>query len=135
LQNDVLVQFLPLILIFVVFYFLLIRPQQKKMRDHRDMLASVRRGDRIVTGGGIIGQVVKVGGGDELTVEIAEGVRVKALRSTVSAVLARPEPAKASRAARAEADEEEEEEEPVAETPPQPAEDRWGGIARFIGRK
>ena len=53
--------FMPLILIFVVFYFLLIRPQQKKMRDHREMLAAIRRGDKVVTGGGIIGQVVKVG--------------------------------------------------------------------------
>ena len=86
--------FMPLILIFVVFYFLLIRPQQKKMRDHREMLAAIRRGDKVVTGGGIIGQVVKVGENDELSVEIADEVRVKVLRSTVSAVLSKPQPAK-----------------------------------------
>jgi preprotein translocase subunit YajC len=90
---DLFVQLLPLILIFVVFYFLLIRPQQKKMKDHRAMLSAVRRGDRVVTGGGIIGQVVKATD-DELTVEIAEGVRVKTLRSTLSHVLSKPEPAR-----------------------------------------
>ena len=90
---DLFVQLLPLILIFVVFYFLLIRPQQKKMKDHRAMLSAVRRGDRVVTGGGIIGQVVKASD-DELTIEIAEGVRVKALRSTLSHVLSKPEPAR-----------------------------------------
>ena len=76
----------------MVFYFLLIRPQQKKMKDHRAMLSAVRRGDRVVTGGGIIGQVVKATD-DELTVEIAEGVRVKTLRSTLSHVF-KPEPAR-----------------------------------------
>ena len=89
---------LPLILIFVVFYFLLIRPQQKRMKDHREMLGSVRRGDRVVTGGGIIGQVVKAGD-DELTVEIGEGMRVKVLRSTVSSVVSRGEPVRSGRKA------------------------------------
>ena len=69
------VQFLPLILIFVVFYFLLIRPQQKKMKQHRDMLAAIRRGDRIVTGDGIIGTVSKVIDDGEILVELAEAVR------------------------------------------------------------
>lgn len=90
---DMIVQFLPLILIFVVFYFLLIRPQQKKMKDHKGMLEAIRRGDRVVTGGGIIGTVTKVGPEDELQVEIAENVRVRVVRSTVNLVLAKTEPA------------------------------------------
>ena len=64
---------LPLVLIFVVFYFLLIRPQQKKMKQHKEMLGAIRRGDKVVTGGGIIGAVTKVANDGELTVEIAEG--------------------------------------------------------------
>ena len=90
---DMIVQFLPLILIFVVFYFLLIRPQQKKMKEHKGMLEAIRRGDRVVTGGGIIGTVTKVGPEDELQVEIAENVRVRVVRSTVNLVLAKTEPA------------------------------------------
>lgn len=92
--GDIFMSLLPLILIFVVFYFLLIRPQQKRMKEHRTMLSNIRRGDRIVTGGGIIGTVTKVGGDDELTVEIGENTRVKVVRSTVQTVLAKTEPAK-----------------------------------------
>ena len=84
--------FLPLILIFIVFYFLLIRPQQKKMKLHREMLAAVRRGDKVITGGGIIGTVTKVENDEELTVEIAKDVKVKVQRGTISAVLNRTEP-------------------------------------------
>ncbi len=87
--------FLPLILIFVVFYFLLIKPQQKKVKEHKSMIDALRRGDRIVTAGGLIGTVTRVSGDDELTIEIAEGVRVKAIRSTITAVLAKTDPAKA----------------------------------------
>jgi len=90
--------FLPLILIFVVFYFLLIRPQQKKLKDHKAMIEGLRRGDRIVTAGGIIGTVTRVGENDEAIVEIAEGVRVRVLRSTVTTVLAKTEPAPAVKA-------------------------------------
>ncbi|WGF89684.1 preprotein translocase subunit YajC [Marinivivus vitaminiproducens] len=80
-----LVSLLPLILIFVVFYFLLIRPQQRKMKEHREMLAAVRKGDRVVTGGGLIGTVVKVEDGDDMViVEIAQNVRVRAVRSTLA---------------------------------------------------
>src|SRR5260221_6696097 len=85
-------QFLPLVLIFVVFYFLLIRPQQKRAKEHKTMLSALRRGDRVVTGGGIIGTVAKVIGDDEVTVDIAEGTRVRVLRSTITTVLARTEP-------------------------------------------
>jgi preprotein translocase subunit YajC len=84
--------FLPIILIFVVFYFLLIRPQQKKMKQHKEMLGAVRRGDKIVTGGGIVGTVTKVIDDAEVTVEIAEGVRVRVQRALISSVLSKTEP-------------------------------------------
>ena len=84
--------FMPLILIFVVFYFLLIRPQQKKMKQHREMLAAIRRGDKVITGGGILGTVSKVENDDELTVEIAKDVKVRVQRSTVAAVVNRTDP-------------------------------------------
>ncbi len=96
--NAMLVQFGPLILIFIVFYFLLIRPQQKKAKAHREMLGNVRRGDRIVTTGGIIGTVTKAEGDAELQIEIAEGVRIRILRGAVSDVLAKTDPAKADKA-------------------------------------
>lgn len=89
--------FVPLILIFVVFYFLLIRPQQKKMKEHKSMIDALRRGDRVVTAGGLIGTVTKVTGDDELQIEIAEGVRVRAVRQTIGTVLAKSEPAKTGR--------------------------------------
>lgn len=84
----------PLVLIFFVFYFMLIRPQQKKMKDHSEMLSGVRRGDRVVTGGGILGTVVRVGPDEEVTVEIAPEVRVKVLKATINMVLTRSEPLK-----------------------------------------
>lgn len=102
-------QFAPLVLIFIVFYFLLIRPQQKKAKEHRALLSNLRRGDRVVTGGGIVGTVTRVvDKDDEISVEIAEGVRVKVLRSTVTAVLSKPEPvsSKGSKAAKEKAEEE-----------------------------
>ncbi|MDH3595102.1 MAG: preprotein translocase subunit YajC [Rhodospirillales bacterium] len=85
---------LPLVLIFVVFYLLLIRPQQKKMKQHRDMVAALRRGDRVVTGGGLVGTVTKVVSDTELQVEVAEGVKVRVVRATISEVLAKTEPGK-----------------------------------------
>ena len=99
-NQGALIQFLPLVLIFVVFYFLLIRPQQRKAKDHKTMLDALRRGDRIVTGGGIIGTVARVENADEVTVDIADGVRVRVLRSTISNVLAKPDPAAAREAAK-----------------------------------
>jgi len=84
---------LPIVLIFVVFYFLLIRPQQKKMKQHKEMLGSIRRGDRIVTGGGIIGTVAKVVDDNEVAVDVAENVRVRVRRELISTVLAKTEPA------------------------------------------
>ena len=99
-NQSALIQFLPLVLIFVVFYFLLIRPQQRKAKDHRTMLDALRRGDRVVTGGGIIGTVARVDNPEEVTVDIADGVRVRVLRSTITSVLAKPDPAAAREAAK-----------------------------------
>ena len=90
---------LPIALIFVVFYFLLIRPQQKKAKDHRSMVDAVRRGDKVVTAGGLVGKVIKVteaeGEMARVTLEIdaSKGVRVEAIRSTLADVLSKPEPA------------------------------------------
>jgi preprotein translocase subunit YajC len=100
LDQSALVQFLPLVLIFVVFYFLLIRPQQKKQKDQRAMLGALRRGDRVVTGGGILGTVSKVVSPEEVEVDIAPGVRVRIVRSTITSVLAKPDPAAAREAAK-----------------------------------
>ena len=83
---------LPLILIFVVFWFLLIRPQQKKAKEHREMLGQLRRGDQIVTSGGLIGKITKVVSDTELQVEVADNVRVRVARGMVSQVLSRTEP-------------------------------------------
>ena len=89
---DAMLQLLPIVLIFVVFYFLLIRPQQKKMKQHKELLSAIRRGDRVVTGGGIIGTVSKVIDDNELQLEIAEGVRVRVQRQMISGVVAKTEP-------------------------------------------
>ena len=81
-------QFLPLVLIFGVFYFLLIRPQQTRQKELKAMLGSLRRGDRVVTGGGILGVVQKVkDGSDEIEVELAPNLRVTVLRETISSVV------------------------------------------------
>ncbi len=95
--TGMVMQILPLILIFAVFWFLLIRPQQKRMKEHRSMVDGLRRGDVVVTGGGMIGKVVKVAD-TELTVELAEGVRVRVVRSTVTEVRSKTEPAPAESA-------------------------------------
>ena len=86
--------FLPLILIFGVFYILLIRPQQKKMKEHKATLSAIRRGDKVVTGGGIVGTVTKVIDDLEITVEIADGVKVRVQRGLISTVLSKTEPVK-----------------------------------------
>ncbi|MAF94533.1 MAG: preprotein translocase subunit YajC [Rhodospirillaceae bacterium] len=86
--------FLPLILIFGVFYILLILPQQKKMKEHKATLSAIRRGDKVVTGGGIIGTVTKVIDDTEITVEISDGVKVRVQRGLISTVLSKTEPVK-----------------------------------------
>ena len=88
-----LVSLLPLVLIFVVFWFLLIRPQQKKMKAHKAMVGALRRGDKIVTAGGLIGTVTKIINETEAQVELAENVRVKVVRQTIQEVLGKPQPA------------------------------------------
>ncbi len=85
--------FVPLILIFAIMYFLLIRPQQKRVKDHQKMVEALRRGDQVVTQGGIIGKVLKVKEDGEIEVEIAEGVKVRVVRSTVAQVISKTEPA------------------------------------------
>jgi preprotein translocase subunit YajC len=91
---DAFAQFIPLILIFAIMYFLLIRPQQKKVKDHAAMVAALRRGDQIVTQGGLIGKVVKVKDDNEVEVELGEGVKVRVVQSTIAQVLSKTEPAK-----------------------------------------
>ncbi|MFO6464462.1 preprotein translocase subunit YajC [Jannaschia sp. KMU-145] len=85
--------FIPLILIFAIMYFLLIRPQQKKVKEHKAMVEALRRGDQVVTQGGLIGKVSKVKEDGELEVEIAEGVKVRVVRATIAQVLSKTEPA------------------------------------------
>ncbi|KAF0171463.1 MAG: preprotein translocase subunit YajC [Rhodobacteraceae bacterium] len=88
--------FLPLVLIFAIMYFLLIRPQQKKVKDMRAMVDALRRGDQVLTQGGIIGKVTKVGDDGVLEVEIADGVKVKILKHTITQVMNKTEPAAAA---------------------------------------
>lgn len=92
-------QFLPIVLIFAVFYFLLIRPQQQQQKTLKAKLAALKRNDRVLTGGGIIGVVQKTTeGSNEIEVEIAPGIRVKVLRETISSVLGEPKAANDSKA-------------------------------------
>jgi preprotein translocase subunit YajC len=93
--GDFLSMILPLVLIMGVFYFLLIRPQQRKMKEHQEMLKKVAKGDTVVTQGGFVGKVVKVIDDNELQVEIGENVRVRLLRSGIADIRARGEPVKA----------------------------------------
>ncbi|MBF9051283.1 preprotein translocase subunit YajC [Roseobacter sp. HKCCD9010] len=86
-------QFLPLILIFVIMYFLLIRPQQKKVKEHKAMVDALRRGDQVITQGGLYAKVTKVKDDAEVEVEIAEGVKVRVARPTIVQVVSKTEPA------------------------------------------
>jgi preprotein translocase subunit YajC len=91
--GDMFMSLMPLLLIFVVFYFLLIRPQQQKAKQHRSMIDNLKRGDQIVTAGGVIGKITRVEQGDSaLTVEIAPNVQVKVVRQTVADQLNKPAP-------------------------------------------
>ena len=92
--GGALTQFLPLVLIFAIMYFLLIRPQQKKMKDHRAMVEAVRRGDLIVTQGGMIGKIAKVND-QEVEVEVASGVKVRIVKHTIAEVRSKTESADA----------------------------------------
>lgn len=91
--GSALASFVPLILIFAIMYFLLIRPQQKKVKEHRAMVEALRRGDQVVTQGGIVGKVTKVQEDGMVEVEIAEGVKVKVIRHTIATVMNKTEAA------------------------------------------
>ena len=84
-------QFIPLILIFVIFYFFLIRPQQKKVKEHKLMVAALKRGDQVVTSGGIIGKVERILGDDKIDLSIAENVDIQVVQSTIQSLLNKPD--------------------------------------------
>lgn len=90
--TDILIQFAPILLLVVIFWFLIFRPQQKRMKAHQAMLSSVNRGDTVVTTGGLIGKVTKAVDGEDLEVEIAQGTRVKLARSGISDVRSKSTP-------------------------------------------
>jgi preprotein translocase subunit YajC len=92
--SDMLIQIIPFILIFIIMYFLMIRPQQKRQKEHQEMIKSVRRGDQVVMTGGLIGKVVKVSDDLELELEIADNVRVRVSRSAIADVRSKGEPVK-----------------------------------------
>ena len=83
-------QFIPLILIFVIFYFFLIRPQQKKVKDHKLMVTALKRGDEVVTSGGIVGKIERVLGDDKVDISISENVTVQVVQSTIQSLLNKP---------------------------------------------
>jgi preprotein translocase subunit YajC len=95
-STDFLIQLVPILLMFVIFYLLLLRPQQQKLKAHRELVANLRRGDTVVTSGGIIGKVTKVRDENEIEVEIADNTRVRVVKGTVSEVRAKGEPVKES---------------------------------------
>ena len=84
-------QFIPLILIFVIFYFFLIRPQQKKVKEHKLMVAALKRGDEVVTSGGIVGKIERVLGDDKVDILISENVTVQVVQSTIQGLLSKPD--------------------------------------------
>jgi len=97
--DNMLVSLLPFILIFVIMYFLILRPQQRRVKQHAEMVKNIRRGDTVVTSGGLVGKVTKVVDDDQIEVEIADEVRVRQMRSMVADVRAKGEPVKEEGAA------------------------------------
>ena len=93
-SGNMIVQFMPLILIIVIMYFLVLRPQQQRVKRHQEMVKALRRGDTVITNGGVIAKVTKVVDDDQIEIEIADGVRVRQMRSMVSEVRAKGEPVK-----------------------------------------
>jgi preprotein translocase subunit YajC len=93
-NTDMLTSLLPFVLIFVIMYFLILRPQQKRVKQHAEMVKNVRKGDTVVTSGGLVGRITKVIDDDTIEVEVADGVRVRQMRSMVSDVRAKGEPVK-----------------------------------------
>ncbi|MGN6462315.1 MAG: preprotein translocase subunit YajC [Pseudolabrys sp.] len=98
-DGGMLVQLLPFVMIFVIMYFLILRPQQKRVKAHQEMVKNVRRGDTVVTSGGLVGKVTKVIDNDVVEVEIADGVRIRQMRQMLTDVRAKGEPAKDEAAA------------------------------------
>ena len=94
MEGGAIAQLIPFILIFAIMYFLLIRPQQKKLKQHQEMVKALRRGDQVVTQGGLIGKVAKVRDDSEIDVEIASGVTVRVVRTTIAQVVNKTEPVK-----------------------------------------
>jgi len=92
--TDMLMSLAPFVLIFVIMYFLILRPQQKRVKQHQELVKNVRKGDTVVTSGGLVGRITKVVDDDQIEVEIADGVRVRQMRSMVSEVRAKGEPVK-----------------------------------------
>jgi preprotein translocase subunit YajC len=92
--DNMLMQLLPFVLIFVIMYFLILRPQQKRAKEHTELVKNLRRGDTVVTSGGLVGKVTKVVDDEQVEVEIADGVRVRQVRSMVTGVRAKGEPVK-----------------------------------------
>ena len=93
-NSDMFMSLLPFVAIFVIMYFLILRPQQKKVKQHQELVKNVRRGDTVVTSGGLVGKITKVVDDDQIEVEIADGVRVRQVRSMVADVRAKSEPVK-----------------------------------------
>ena len=89
MSNSGIGQFIPLILIFVIFYFFLIRPQQKKAKEHKTMVENLKRGDKIITSGGIVGRVERIIDNEKVEVEIADNVTVQVVQSTIQSLLKR----------------------------------------------
>jgi len=98
-EGSMLMSLLPFALIFVIMYFLILRPQQKRVKQHQDLVKAVRRGDTVITNGGLIGKVTKVIDDDQIEIEIADGVRIRQVRSMVTDVRAKGEPVKDDAAA------------------------------------
>jgi preprotein translocase subunit YajC len=93
-DGGMLTSLLPFVLIFVIMYFLILRPQQKRVKQHQEMVKNVRRGDSVVTNGGLVGKVIKVVDDDQIEIEIGEGVRVRQMRQMLTDVRAKGEPVK-----------------------------------------
>jgi preprotein translocase subunit YajC len=125
-ENPMFQTLVPMLMIGVVFYFLLIRPQQAKIKAQKEMLSGVKRGDRVVTGGGIIGLVTKVIGENELQVELAEGVRVRIIKQTITDILTRGESVRGAK-------EGEEDEKPLLPQPTGAPAERKSLLASLFG--
>ena len=93
-EGGMLMSLLPFVLIFIIMYFLILRPQQKRVKAHQDMVKAVRRGDTVITNGGLIGKVTKVVDDEQIEIEVADGVRIRQVRSMITDVRAKGEPVK-----------------------------------------